>query len=545
MMKRRLLLVLALALVAALLAAPTLAQDKKIVKVSYTQEPDTLSPLYTTMWFSTNIIDLVLAPPWFVDDQGNPVPVQAKEIPTLDNGGLNKEGTVLTIKLRDDLKWSDGTALTADDYVFTYQMVMSDKNTVSSRFPWDTKVDKVEAPDKTTVVVTFKEPFAPWLTTLFTASPAMPKHILEPVFQAEGSLDKAAWNREPKVSSGPFAFKEWEAGSHLTVARNDSYGIGTAKVDEIFFRIVPDDAAQNAALTAGDADIGAFLSHADAVELEKTGNIVIAQTPSGYNEAWFLNVNPKTAHPAMLDVKVRQALALAFNREKIVKDLLFGKTTVAVSYWEGSPFVRPDAKAYPYDPEQAAKLLDEAGWKAGADGVREKDGVKLELRYLSTPRQIRKDVQAVVQQDFAKLGITVKLENPSADVFFNSFGQGGPVSTGQYDIAEWSQNFDFPDPNTASFLCSEVPSDQTPEGSNWTNYCDKDLDALFNEQIKTVDRTKRLDLFKQIDQKLTDAYVWIGVWFDADLWATNKRIQNVKYSGADPFWNAVNWDIGG
>jgi peptide/nickel transport system substrate-binding protein len=534
-----------LILLTLVLAAPTLAQDKKILKISYTQEPDTLSPLYTSMWFSANVIDLFLAPPWFIDDKINPVPVQAKEIPSVENGGVSKDGTVLTIKLRDDLKWSDGEPITSADYVFTYNMLMDKANTVSSRFPWDTKVAKVEAPDKTTVVITFTEPFAPWLTTLYTATPALPEHILAPVFKSDGTLDKAAWNREPKVGSGPFVFKEWEAGSHLTLDRNDNYVGGKAKVDEIFFRIVPDDAAQNAALTAGDVDVGPFLAYSDAVELEKTGKLTIDLVASGYNEGWFINVDPKTGHPALQDVNVRKALALAFNRDKVVKDLLFGKTTVAASYWEQTPYARPDAKPYPYDPDQAAKLLDEAGWKVGADGIREKDGKKLELRYLATPRQIRKDVQAVVQQDFAKLGISVKLDNPSSDIFFNSFGQNGPVATGQFDIAEWSQNPDFPDPNTAVFLCSEIPSSEKPEGANWTHYCNKDVDTLLNEQIKTVDRTKRIDLFHQIDQKLNDDYVWIGVWFDGDLWATNKRVVNARYSGADPFWNAVNWDLSG
>lgn len=541
-MKNRGILLLALALIV-LIAAPVMAQDRKVVTVSYVQEPDTLSALYTSMWFSTNIIDLYLTPPWFIDNNLQAVPVQVTEIPTVENGGLSADGTVLTMKLRDDITWSDGEAITADDYVFTYEMLMAESNTVSSRYPWDTKVASVTAADAQTVVVTFTEPFAPWLVQLYTATPAIPEHILRPVFDAEGTLDTAEFNRAPSVSSGPFVFSQWETGSFLSFVRNDSYFGGASKLDEIFFRIVPDDATQNAALVAGDADIGPFLTPADAADLESQG-LVIDITPSGYNEAWFLNVNPATGHPALQDVNVRLALALAFNRQKIVDDLLLGKTRVAASYWDGTPYTRPDAAPYPYDPEQAAALLDAAGWvDSNGDGTRDKDGVELELRYIANQRQIRKDIQAVVQQDFAALGIKIDIFN--YDNFFDSYGEGGPASTGQFDIAEWSQNPAFPDPDSSVFSCNEIPSDTNPEGSNWTGFCNQTVTDLLGQQLQTTDTAARTAIFQQIDQILYDEVVWIGVWYDADLWATNARLQNVLYSGADPFWNAINWDVTG
>lgn len=541
-MKRRLFLVLTLTLMLALVVAPTLAQDKKVITVSYTQEPLTLNPLYMTQWFASNLSDMLLTPPWFIDDQQQAVPVQVTEIPSAENGGINADGTVLTMKLRDDMKWSDGEPITSKDYVFTYEMLMSDKNTVASRSPWDTKVKSVTAPDDKTVVVTFNEPFAPWLTSLFTSSPAMPEHTLRPVFDKDGTLDNAEWNSTVNPGSGAFKLDKWETGSFLSLVPSDNFWGGKPKVDQVFFRIVADDGtSQNAALEAGDADIGPFLSAADAVELEKKG-LVISQVSSGYNEGWYFNVNPKTTNPAMLDVNVRKALVMAFNREKIVHDLLFDKTRVAVSYWDGSIYTRPDPKPYPYDPEAAAKLLDDAGWKdTNGDGTRDKDGTELVLRFISSQRQIRKDVQAVVQQDFAKLGI--KVETSNYDNFFDSYGAGGPMATGQYEIGEYSSASLFPDPHTLDFLCSEIPSDEKPEGSNWSGYCNKDVDNLFQEELKTTDHDARVKLFQEIDQKLNDDVIWTGVWYDADLWATTKRVENAKYSGADPFWNAINWDV--
>jgi peptide/nickel transport system substrate-binding protein len=448
------------------------------------------------------------------------------------------------MKLRQDMKWSDGEPITSKDYLFTYEMLMSDKNTVSSRSPWDTKVKSVTAPDDYTVVVTFNEPYAPWLTALFTASPAMPEHTLRPIFDKDGTLDNADWNRTLNPGSGAFKLDQWETGSFLSLVPSDNFWGGKPKLDQVFFRIVADDGtSQNAALEAGDADIGPFLTAGDAVELEKKG-LLISQVSSGYNEGWYFNVNPKTTNPAMLDVNVRKALIMAFDRQKIVHDLLFDKTRVATSYWDGSIYTRPNPQAIPYDPDAAAKMLDDAGWKdTNGDGTRDKDGTELVLRFIASQRQIRKDVQAVVQQAFAKIG--VKVETSNYDNFFDTYGQGGPMATGQYEIGEYSSASFFPDPDTADFLCSEIPSDEKPEGNNWSGYCDKDLDALFQQEIKTTDHDARVKLFQQIDQKLNDAVVWTGVWYDADLWATTKRVENAKYSGADPFWNAINWDVTG
>ena len=171
--------------------------------------------------------------------------------------------------------------------------------------------------------------------------------------------------------------------------------------------------------------------------------------PSGYDEGWFLNFDPKTAHPAMLDVNVRKAIVLATDREKIVKDLLGGLTTVPASFWGSTPpYADPSVTPTAYDPEQAKKLLDEAGWTdSDGDNIRDKviDGKKvdLKLRYISNQRQLRKDVQAVVLQMWAQVGIQADLVNYGDD-YFNGYADGGPQATGKYDIAEYSSAGGFP-----------------------------------------------------------------------------------------------------
>jgi peptide/nickel transport system substrate-binding protein len=517
----------------------------KVVTISFTQEPSTLNPLYMNQWFAQITTNAWLLSPWMFDEKNEPYPVLLTELPSVDNGGVSKDGLTITMHLKDGLTWSDGEPFTSDDFVFTWQMYMDNGNAPATRYPYDEFVKAVTAPDPKTVVVEFKKPLAGWSASLFVNSnggTVIPKHILEPVFKAEGTIDNAEWNRKPTVGIGPFIFNEWESGSHLSFVRNPTYFGSPAKVDEIFFRIVPDDAAQVAALKTGDADIGTFISNTDVPDLKKAG-IDIATVSSGYNEQLFLNMRPDSAHPAMLDVKVRQALALGINREKITQDLLFGLTKPAVTYWDGTAWVDPELKPYPYDPEQAKKLLDEAGWvDSNGDGTRDKDGKELVLRYVTTNRPVRTDTQAVIQQQLQEIGIGVELSSFESDVFFGSLAEGGACAAGEGDLCEWSDDVKFPDADTEYWLCSQIPSSENPSGQNWF-ICDEKLDKLFKEEALTVDANKRRELVYQIQKLMYDQVYIIGLWQDPDIWALNSRLQNVKLSGVTPFQNCAEWDI--
>src|SRR5690606_13612621 len=117
------------------------------------------------------------APPWFIDDNLEPVPVLVTEIPSADNGLISEDGRSITLSLRDDITWSDGEPITADDFVFTYEMLVSPNNAPDTRYPYDEAVESVVATDERTVVVTYNEPFAPWLTNTFRDFPPLPAHV--------------------------------------------------------------------------------------------------------------------------------------------------------------------------------------------------------------------------------------------------------------------------------------------------------------------------------------------------------------------------------
>ena len=464
----------------------------------------------------------------------------------LDNGGFNEDGTVITLTLKEGLTWSDGEALDSADFLFTYEMVLSEQNAPVTTSPYD-RVASVEAPDAQTVVITFDEPYAPWLG-LF--SWVLPEHVLRPVFEDEGTLDFAEFNQAPSVASGPYILEDWDFGNFARFVANESYVGGRPNIDQIIVTFVPDDTTYVRNLAAEESDLGTFVAPSDVPELEEAG-LTVEVIPSGYNEGWYLNVDPELAHPAMTDVLVRQAIAHAFNRDAISTDLLNGVLPPAASYWENTPYANPDLAPVAYDPDRARELLDEAGWVqtgdplvTDGDGLRTKDGVELRLRFITNTRQVRRDVQAVAQQQLREVGIDVELENYESNVFFNGYVDGGPAATGQYDIAEWSASPDtFPDPDTARFMCAQIPTDDAPTGGNWNYYCNEELDALFEEQVTATDFNERVEIFHQIDEILYNDYVWVGVWHDADIWVINPRIENAIINGVSPFWNVVEWDV--
>lgn len=516
------------------------AKSTNVVTMIFTQEPDTLSPLYTNMYFSNILAQAYNVWAWQYDDQNQPYPVMVKELPSMDNGGISADGKTITLRLRDDIVWSDGKPITSADFKFTYEMYIEPKNTVSTTYPYD-QLASLETPDERTVVMKFDEPFAPWLSFW---KGVIPEHVVKPMFEKEGSLDNISWNKAPTVSAGPFVFKEWQSGSYVRFVRNDKYWGEKAVLDEIFVRIVPDDASQVAALKAGDGDLGIFIAYPDIPPLEEAG-VKIISVASGYSEGWFFNLNSETTNPALLDVNVRQAIAYALDREKVSKDLLLGKTQPGASLWDKMPYVDPSLKPYPYDQAKAKELLDAAGWTdSNGDGTRDKDGVELILRYGTTTKEVRQSLQAIAQQMLADVGIGTELQNYDSDIFFATYGDNGPTYNGDLDIYEWSDvPTAFPDPDIAYWLCSEIPSNENPQGLNAQFLCDEELDALFQQQTTQVDFAARVATFHKITKIMYDKVYWLSIWQDPDIWAIGARLDNVKLSGSTPFYNVGEWSL--
>ncbi|MGD9101095.1 MAG: ABC transporter substrate-binding protein, partial [Anaerolineae bacterium] len=355
---------------------------------------------------------------------------------------------VITVKLNQDAMWSDGTPLTAEDFVFAYDMTMNDANVgVQSRYPYDPFVDSFVALDDYTLQIGLNQVYVGWAGG-FNLNP-LPKHVLGPIFEEEGTIDNAEWNWNPTVGVGPFVLTKWESASHLAFEANPNYWRGQPGLDQLFIRIVPDDEAQMAALETGDADIGVYLTAADKPAVDGMDNVELVSVSSGWMESWFFNTvseelgeanDIQPSHVALQDKRVRQAIVMGMDRQQIIDELFYGLYRIPGSFWYDSPYEHPTQQAWPYDPEAAMALLDEAGWvDSNGDGTRDKDGVELVIQYSTTAGNENREATGVIaQQMLSEIGVGVDILNYSYDVIWNSYGDGGPIALGEYDIAEWS-----------------------------------------------------------------------------------------------------------
>lgn len=508
--------------------------EPKIVTIAWTQEPDTLNRSYSNMWYMAVLTQLYSCWPWQYDENNEPYPYMLTEMPEVSEDGL-----VVTMNLRDDISWSDGTPITADDFIFTHTMINSEGNAVDSVYPND--LFEISAPDAQTVVMTFAEPFTPWMSSTWNGT-LLPKHILEPVFEAEGSIDAADWNMNPTVGCGPFNFTEWESGSYLRFDRNENFWGEPATLDTVFFQLVPDDAAQTAAVLAGDADIAFWPPYEDIPAFQDAGLEVVTQA-SGYNEGWFFNMR-EMASPGIKDLVVRKAIAMALDRESNT-DIRLRVVKPNETFWDALPaFVSPDIEPWAYDPEGAKQLLEDNGYvDSDNDGIREDlEGNPLVITQGNTTKEERQNYQAVAQQQLLEVGIDLQIYSYDADILFGSFSDGGPAAVGDLDIMQWSDVPYFPDPDTEYWLCSELATEEYPWGYNYY-ICDEELDALMQEQVVTTDPAARIDLFHQITKYMHENVYYLGIWDDPDVWIVSPAITGYKFSGVTPFFNIAEWDL--
>jgi peptide/nickel transport system substrate-binding protein len=211
---------------------------------------------------------------------------------------------------------------------------------------------------------------------------------------------------------------------------------------------------------------------------------------------------------------------LGIDRDTIVKTLLEGKTTVPASLWPNSFWTNTSLTPYPYDPEQAKTLLDTAGYKPGADGIRAGvcggKNVKLSFTFETTDKQLRKDIGAALQDMLNKIGVEMKPTFTPAGTFFGTYDAGANMATGKYDFALYTTGF-YPAPYTDSFLCSTVTSKTNKGGDNNYHICDAKLDDLFAQSNASADPAVRKPIFDAIQKYQYDNVLFVPIYVRANI----------------------------
>jgi peptide/nickel transport system substrate-binding protein len=537
--------------------------EGKTLTVAFAQEPDVLNAYYTNMAFAQWVWFLTESSLWDYDNHLKPVPVLVTEIPTAANGGISKDGKTLTIHLKKDLKWSDGQPLTTDDVAFTFQMLLDKANnftvapTIADQI---VSMDNVKVVDAQTLSITTKDPQYP--ENMFGVGNfyLLPKHVFADVYAKDKTLEKADFNQNPTVFSGPYVLKEWKRGTSLTFEPNPNYALGKAKIDQVVIRIFPDPESGNAAFVAGDIDLLVNLQVGEIIKLqEQTKDGTHVGIYGSYREGIWVNMRgedlPKAGHPALKQKEVRQAIRMGINRKGLIHDLLKDIESPADSMWADTPFVNPNLKYAEYDPAGAEKLLDAAGWVKGADGVREskgvkdvKDGTKLELNYGSTTAAQRKANQAVIQQDLAKIGIKITIKNYDPTQFFGAFADGGIAKTGVDDLDEYANNTVTTNPaNVRTFECNNITSEKNPGGQNYIGYCNPEFDKLQIATENATDAKAGLAAAFKAQEILQDEVPMIILYSRLDhyMYKTSKftAAPNIGAGITNQWYDIVNWDV--
>jgi len=495
------------------------------------QEPKGL--LYQVHWqaHTTALLHSIYYRLLNLNENDEMIPELLKEVPTLENGGVSEDATEVTLRFNEGFTWHDGEPVTAHDFKFTWEFIMDPDTKAQSMVGWE-HISSVEVPDDYTAVVGFDEPY-PTFVEAVLLNPIMPQHLLEDV-EDPGSSDYA---REP-VGNGSFIFKEWIPGDRIVVEANPDAPL-PPKLERIIFKFVPDLNTMLALIRVGDIDVAWDLTENEISELNKMEDVELITVPGNAVERYYFNLrNPDNLdepHPLFDDIRVRKAIAMGMDRFSFVEDVLEGNAVVAVSEMDNTPWFNEELDSYPYDPEAAMELLDEAGWvDEDGDGVREKDGQRLSFDHTMTAgNQVRENAQVFFQANLEDIGVEMIIANAPPATVFGSCADSCIWGLSSFDMMGFSTKADGLDAPAAlvQFFATDSIKDceTNPAGSNSQGFSDEIVDENLACTVSEIDRDERKECVDKVQERVHELCPVVYLYDKLDIYAVNQRV-----SGIDP-----------
>ncbi|GAC1659294.1 MAG: peptide-binding protein [Candidatus Elarobacter sp.] len=473
------------------------------------------------------------------DDHAKPVPDAITELPTTENGGVSKDGLTLTYKLRHGMKWHDGAEVTCRDMRFTWLVMTNPKNNVNTTEGWR-EIKDVDCGDPFVAVVHLKRVYAPFLQQLWSLNgngPILPEHLLGKLNDDKGSLNTAPFNAAP-VGSGPYKFVSWQRGSQVRLQANPDYYLGKPKIGEVIYKIIPDQNTLATQLQTHELDLAWNLAAASYERVKSIpGDTTV--TPVVYT---FDHVDFNLRRPIFQDVRVRRALTYALDRKALLEKIRHGLGELSDTFLD--PTLYPDAQnpeimKYPYDVQKAKALLDEAGWKAGPDGVRVKNGQRLSFQIStqteSTTGQL---IQQQVQRYWRDIGADAVVKNYPTPLFFDNTA-AGVLQGGKYDVAfyAWVAAADMD--QSAIYSAHNF----APHGQNALFWNNEVATKAMDDANGTVDMKRRIDDYKIVQREFAEDDPSIILWFRKDLEVYTSALKGFTSTPVitTPFWHT--WEL--
>ena len=539
---------------------PTKRGGGGLVKTLWWQAPTLLNPHFANGTKDQDACRIFYEPLASYDPDGNVIPALAAETPSLQNGGVAKDGMSVTWKLKKNVSWHDGKPFTADDVVFTWEYVMDPATAAVTIGPYQniTRIDKV---DSHTVKIAFKSPTPFWSAAFCGTATGLiiPKHLFQ-AFKGDKSRE-APTNLKP-VGTGPYKFVDFKPGDIVRGEINSNYHVANRPFfDQIEMKGGGDAiGAARAVIQTGEHDYAWNMQVEDEilkrfeqggkghVDIVSGGNIehIQVNTTDPWTEVDGERSSAKTKHPSLSDPAVRQALNLLVDRGSVQEEI-YGRTGIATANFLNAPsrFVSKNTK-FEFNVDKANQILESAGWKRGGDGIRAKDGKKLKFVYQTSINAPRQKTQQIVKQACAKAGIELELKSVTANVFFSSDPANPDTYSHFYtDLQMYTTTMTQPDPQRFmdQFTSWEVSAkDNKFALTNKTRWRNEEYDKTWKAAETEMDPVKRAALFIKMNDLVIQNVVVIPVVFRPRVSAVGNRLRDVVQSGWDSdFWALAYW----
>ena len=536
------------------------------LNILYWQAASTVNPYLSGGTKDIEAASLVIEPLAHYDEDGNMVPMLVDEIPTVENGGVASDLRSITWKLTPGLKWSDGTPLTAHDVVFSGEYCLHPEGGCNST-SYFADVTKLEALDDHTVKIHFgvAKPF-PYGPFVGSTTPVIQKAQFQDCMGVKAQ-ECTEQNFGP-IGTGPFKVEEFRANDVITFSANENYRdpdkpafatatfkgggdaasaaravLETGEFDYAWnLQVEPEVLAQMAAAGKG-AVVTAFGTSVERLMVNQTND-----DPDLGPEKRSLYLDGANPHPFLSDPAVRRALSLAIDRQILV-DAGYGVAGRVTCNVLPAPAVYASTAndaCKTQDVDEANRILDEAGWARGGDGVRARDGVRLSILYQTSTNSVRQGTQALIKQMWEQIGVETELRNIDAAVFFG----GDPASPDTYmkfyaDIEMYTNNFSGTDPESymANWTCANIPGpDNQWLGNNIQRSCVAEYDALVAEMSQTASLKDRARLAMQMNDIIVQNHFMIPLIWRGDVSAHANTLKGVRMNSWDSeLWNVADW----
>lgn len=494
-----------------------------VLRIAIEQDVKTLNPILASSTVDVFVQRLLFEPLISADAEGNPVPMLAREVPTVANGGISGDGLTIVYRLRRGAHWTDGAPVTSEDVRFSWSAIVNPNSDAVSRHGYD-DVIRIDTPDPLTAVVHLKRPFAPFVNTFFAESDQpyaiVPAHTL----RAFPDLNRVDFNAHPTVSDGPFRFVKWVHGDEIDLDRNQDFFMGVPRLREVNIRVVPDE----------NTGVNLLRSH----EIDYMYQPSIVTYPSirsipGVRAVWvnmngYVGLQLNMARGPLKDGRLRDAIALAADKRELARAQTYGQEQVASADLPDWMWASPHLPVIAADPARARALLRLTGVPS-APLLLVTDVANVTNRRLALQ----------VQAELAAIGLATEIKYYPADLLYAPAGLGGILNSGKFDIAvvPWYGGID-PD-NSSQFSCASMP----PNGWNESRYCTPAMEALQAVALATYDQSRRRAVYAKIEALIARDKPIVTLWWQRQQEAVSADFLGFAPNPVCESWNAWQWSV--